>query len=135
MVKKKSKKKKQIIHRSKLFKGQKTAQEIHAQYGFRSKCLKCGGPPVIRVKMMMHVTDFKQKAPEWASAIALTNPKGQDVPTIPTTYGPMVKYADVTACRHHAKDLELTAAKAPSWVLVEIDRGPGADNPVVQVLR
>lgn len=129
----KKKKKRQIIHRTKLFKGAKTAQEVHAQFGFRTRCLRCNGTPVVRVKMFMHHDDFVKKAPEWASAIALTNPKGQYVPTVPMTYGPMVKYADVTACMHHQKELELEAAKAPSWVLVEIDRGPGSHKPFVQV--
>lgn len=127
------KKKSAIIHRTKLFNGQKTAEEIHRQFGIRRRCEICGGPPVIRVKLMMLAKDAERLSPEWCAAIAATNPDGPFIPTIPTTYGPMVRFSDAVACMHHRKELESAAAKAPSFVLVEIDRGPGADNPIVQV--
>lgn len=124
-----------IIHRQKLFGGVKTAQEIHAEHGFRERCLKCGGPPVIQVRMFMHHDEFVQRSPQLAATIAMTNPNGQYIPCVPTTFGPFVRFSTVTACKAHQKELELTAAKAPSYVLVEIDRGPGADNPIVQVAK
>ena len=122
-----------VIHRSKLFGGVKTAQEVHQQYGFRAKCSKCGGPPVIQVKMFMHHDEFVKRDPLLAAEIARSNPAGPYVPTVQTTFGPFVKYATVTACKAHQKELEVEAAKAPSWVLVEIDRGPGSDKASVQV--
>jgi len=122
-----------VIHRSKLFGGVRTAQEVYAEMGFRAKCTKCGGPPVIQVKMFMHHDEFVKRAPLLAIQIAATNPGGPGIPCTPTTFGPFVRYATVTACSVHQKDLERTAAKAPSYVLVEIDRGPGADKPLVQV--
>lgn len=122
-----------VIHRSKLFGGVKTAQEVHAEHGFRERCLKCKGPPVIQIRMFMHHDEFVKRAPVLAMQIAYSNPDGPYIPCTPTTFGPFVKYATVTACRVHQKEAELTAAKAPSYVLVEIDRGPGAERPVVQV--
>jgi len=126
-------KKQTIIHRTHLFGGVKTAQEIHAQHGFRERCLKCKGPPSVQIRMFMEHDEFVQRAPEMAAAIAMSNPDGNTIPCVPMTFGPMVKYATVTACRAHQKELELMAAKAPSFVLVEIDYGPGATKPVIQV--
>lgn len=129
----KTKKKQEIIHRRKLFGGVKTAEEVHAEHGFRQRCAKCGGPPAIQVRMFMEHDEFVKRSPEMAAAIAMTNPDGPYIPCVPMTFGAMVKYATVTACKLHQKDLELTAAKAPSYILVEIDYGPGADKPNVQV--
>jgi hypothetical protein len=126
-------KKKEIIHRTRLFGGVKTAEEIHREYGFRSRCLKCQGPPTVQIRMFMEHDEFVQRCPEMAVAIAASNPTGNHIPCVPMTFGKMVKYATVTACRHHQKELELEAAKAPSFVLVEVDYGPGADRPVIQV--
>jgi hypothetical protein len=124
-----------VIHRSKLFGGVKTAQEVHAQLGMRTRCLKCGGPPAIKVKMFMLHDEFVKRDPMLAASIAKSNPGGPYIPTTKTTFGPMVLFSTATACRIHQKELELVAAKAPSYVLVEIDRGPGADKPIVQVAR
>ncbi len=126
-------KKQKIIRRTQLFGGVKTAQEIHAEHGFRERCLKCKGPPSIQIRMFMLVDDFVKRAPEMAAAIAASNPDGNSIPCVPMTFGNMVKYATVTACRHHQKELEVLAAKAPSYVLVELDYGPGAPKPVIQV--
>lgn len=111
----------------------RTAAEVHAKLAWRGRCLKCGGPPVIQVKMFMHHDEFVSRAPMLAASIAATNSNGPYVPAVDTTFGPMVMYAKVLACKAHQKELEQTAAKAPSYVLVEIDRGPGADKPVVSV--
>lgn len=123
------------IHRSKLFGGVATAQEVHAKYGFRQACQAtgCGATPVIQIKMFMLHDEFVQRNPQMATMIAMSNPGGKYIPCTPTTFGPMVRFSTVAACRTHQKDAEMAAAKAPSYVLVEIDRGPGADKPIVQV--
>lgn len=123
------------IHRTKLFGGVKTAEEVYAEHGFRQPCTikGCGNRPVIMIRCFMEHTDFVNQAPQMAAAIAATNPDGPFVPTVQMTFGTMVKISTVCACRMHQRDAELAAAKAPSWVFVEIDRGAGADRPVVQV--
>ena len=125
----------EVIRRSRLFGGRRTAQEIHAEYGFRGRCLLCSGPPVIRVKMFMTLNEFVSQSPQMAAQIVATNPDGPFIPTTLMTFGPMVKFSDVLSCLLHRKELEVEASKAPSYVLVEIDRGPSADRPVVQVPR
>ncbi len=129
------KKKQQIIHRTKLFGGLKTAEEVHAEFGFRDRCLKCEGPPVLQIRMFMEHDEFLKRSPDMAAAIAMSNPDGMYVPSVPMTFGAMVKYATVTACRLHQKELEQTAAKAPSYILVELDYGPGCEKPFIQVPR
>lgn len=132
---------KSVIHRSKLFKGRKTAEEVHREYGMRGRCSLCGGAPVILVRMLALIEDVKkQSMPYWVALCQSAASNGQvdnagnvKVPYVNTTYGKMIRISQALACRDHRKDLEVTAARAPSWVLVEIDRGPGADNPVVQV--
>ena len=129
------------IHRTKLFKGQKTAEEVHREYGMRGRCDLCGGPPAILVRMLALISDVKaQSMPYWVAicSSAATNGHVDDhgnikVPFIKTTYGRMIRISTAMACAHHQKELEVTAARAPSWVLVEIDRGPGADRPLVAV--
>lgn len=133
---------KPVIHRSKLFNGKRTAAEVHAQFGFVDRCGLCGGPPVIKVKMMALISEIKKRSPEYWVAICSAAAQGGHldrngnimVPYIDTTYGKMIRFSQNTACAAHRRELEVTAAKAPSWVLVEIDRGPGADNPIVQVI-
>jgi len=125
-----------IVHRTKNFGGVRTAQEVHAKMGFRQPCQMpgCKNLPVIQAKLFMLHDDFVKQCPQMAAAIALTNPNGsRTIPCVPMTFGPMVMFSKVAACRSHQKELELEAAKAPSYVLVEIDRGPGADKPQVQV--
>jgi hypothetical protein len=125
----------QIIHRSKLFGGVVTAAEVHARHGFRQPCAiqGCSNLPVIAIKMLMLHDEFVKQSPLLAAEIARTNPSGPYIPCIDTTFGKMVMVSKTCACRTHQADAEKAAAKAPSWVLVEIDRGPGADKPVVQV--
>lgn len=89
--------------------------------------------PIIQVRMFMLHDEFVRRAPQLAVAIAASNPDGPYIPATPTTFGPMVRFSTVNACSMHARELEREAAKAPSYVLVEIDRGPGAERPVVQV--
>ncbi len=129
------------IHKSKLFKGQKTAEEVHREYGMRGRCSLCGGSPVIMVRMLALIEDVKaQSMPYWVAICQSAASNGHiddegnvKVPYINTTYGKMIRISQALACGPHRKDLEVTAARAPSWVLVEIDRGPGADAPIVQV--
>jgi hypothetical protein len=122
-----------VIHRTKLFKGIATAEEVHAQHGFRQRCMACGGPPVIQIKTFVQLMELIVKQPRLAAEIARRNPDGPFIPSIPSKLGNLVLVAKVAACKFHQKELEKQAAKAPSYFIVEIDRGPGADKPIVQV--
>jgi hypothetical protein len=129
------------IHRTQLFGGKRTAHEVHAEFGWGIRCEKCGGPPVIMIKSLARIKDLEKEAPEYLAAIEMAaiedghgNPDGSvNLPHIPTKYGPMVTISRVASCLIHRKDAEVAAARGPSWIMIEIDRGPGADNPIVQV--
>ena len=69
--------------------------------------------------------------PEVIMALAAAN-EGC-VPMVEFTYGKFVRIGDAYACPHCRHDLEVTASRRPSWVLVEFKEGPGADRPLVQV--
>lgn len=123
----------EIIHRTKLFGGKMTAQEVHGRWGIKIPCFACGKMPVILIRSMIHHDEFVKRDEQLAVAIASSNPAGPFIPTIPTTYGPMVMVSRVSACKEHQREAERAAAKSPSWYLVEIDRGPGADKAQIQV--
>lgn len=133
---KQERRRQQVIHRTKLFGGLTTAEELNSREGFGGKCTIEGCPnlPVIQIKMFMLRSEFMERAPDLAAAIAATNPDGPYIPATPMTFGDMVMFSKANACKVHQTDAEKTAAKAPSWVLVEINRGPGADKPQVQSL-
>jgi hypothetical protein len=124
--------KKEIIHRKVLFGGVETAQEVHARLGWRGRCNACGGPPVVQIRCFMLLADAQRLSPIYVQSIMATSPDGR-VPTQATKYGPMIRFSSALACVHHQKEAEKVAASAPSYVFVEIDRGPGAERPVVSV--
>lgn len=127
------KRKQEIIHRKVLFGGVETAMEVHARLGWRGRC-HCGGAPVVQIRTFMLLEDAIKASPEYVGMIMMTNPDGSmQVPVQKTKFGDMIRVASVLACRHHQKELEIAAARGPSNALVEIDRGPGAERPVVAV--
>ena len=130
------KRKNEVIHRKVLFGGVETAMEVHARLGWRGRCNACGGPPVIQIRTFMLLEDAVKTCPEYVGMIAMTNPAGTlEVPTQKTKFGDMIRVGSVLACKHHQKEAELAAARGPSNALVEIDRGPGAERPIVGVTK
>lgn len=123
-------------HIKKFMGGRMSPQDLHQAVGVRNPCVGCGQPSVIRIKVLVGLKELTARHPEFVAQIMTTNPNGLYVPTVDTTYGKMVKVSDVGACRLCQKDAETAAARgAPSWAIVEIDRGPGADRGVGQVPR
>jgi hypothetical protein len=104
-----------------------TPQEMHARLAWKGRvCRSCGGPPVIRIKVL---TPVKEMNPGIVAAIALRNPDGSgQLPVIKTAHGDMLMTADVFACRACRRDAERAAAKGPSFNIVEIDRGVDPTN-------
>ncbi len=125
----------EIRHMSKLFGGQTTAEQVHsaALAAKGARCSICGAPPLITYRSMALYAELEREAPQYLAAIKSSNPNGPYVPTFPTTYGPMVIISAAYACKMCERRADLTAARHPSWVTVEIDRGPGADKPIVGV--
>lgn len=114
------------IHTKKLFGGVETAAEVNARLGWRKPCSAPGCPnlPVVKITSFMPVKDFLERAPG-------SNPGLVAARAVNMTCGKMVRIATVLACKLHSRAAEVAAARAPSSVLVEVDRGPTKDRLVV----
>lgn len=125
-------KKPQVLHSKKLFGGHKTALQIHAELAWGNRpCFGCKGPPAARLKTLVTVKDLERYNPRLL--IMLTMRGGGKLETIPTKHGHALMISDITACRNCLATAERAAAKGPSWVQTEVDRGPGDDQILVQV--
>ena len=126
------------IHRRKLFDGRTTAQELWRQtvIGER-KCMHCQVMRAIgTINMFWPAKDFEKDQPALAVKIASEHQGGIPFVSFKSAGGikrNFVHMPTLYACGHCARELEKMLAKAPSYVVVEIRRGPGEDKPQVQV--
>lgn len=123
----------ETIHTKKLFDGRQTAEEVHRSLAFPAdaRCA-CGSKKVaIRVRVFWPADDLVREKPEFAMQMAARH--GGRLPVVEFKHGKHVRVGDAFACDLCKSVLEKEAAKAPSWVVVEVDRGPGPDNAQVQV--
>lgn len=124
-------KKPAVLHRSKLFNGQ-SAEDVHRSHFPGNARCKCGSRQVVvQARSFIPVADLIRDNPQLAMQLAAQN-MGQ-LPVVDFRHGKHVRIGSVFACRDCKTDLERALARAPSYVVVEIDRGPGPDAPVVQV--
>lgn len=131
-------KKPKIIHRKKLFDGKETAQEVHRRYAWQpgARCAKCGDRDVvIQISSHMPTKELINNHPEVAGRVMAASEDGMTIPSWPSKYGRMTQVGIAYACETHRAEAERVAARAPSSVLIEIDRGVGKDITVVQVPR
>lgn len=120
-----------IIHLKKFMGGLLTPKEAHRKYAFGGRgCTECGQPAVVRIRTFGEVSEVNERSPQFLMQLAKAN-EGH-VPIVDFTYGKFVRMGEAFACRDCASKLEQEAARAPSWCLVEIDRGP-KDEVAVQV--
>lgn len=142
----KAQRKAETIHRKQLFGGRYTAEELNTAIGVRKRCVGCGQPGSIRIRVYVPLQDLYSRAPEFAAQIMVTNPKGAEIPSVPMCLSSdrsivtkMVLLSDVGVCSLCRGMAEREAAKGPGpdWRgvqhIVEISRGPGPEKPVVQV--
>ncbi len=106
-----------------------TPQQMHARLAWYGRRCRCGGPPAILIRVLAPFKELYRIAPETVTAMAHSDPAhpGQ-LPIIPTKHGPMIKTSEVVACANCAPAAERAAAHGPSWVIIEIDRGPDPRN-------
>lgn len=126
----------EVLHRRKLFGGRFNAVEAHRKIAWHGKHCKCGSPKVvIRAKVMVLASELMKTESGATFLLKLASQNNGAVPVIETIYGKMVRITDAYACRSHQSDLEKACARSPSWAIVEFDRGPGEDKPIVGVPR
>ena len=123
------------IHMDQFMGGAATPQEVHRELGINKPCAGCGRPAGIRIKVLAEYAELVKRNPDFVALLMVASPDGTTVPTVATKYGPMVLISDIGACELCRKTAEVAAARgAPSWCIVEIDRGP-RDALQVQVPR
>ncbi len=119
----------EILHRRKLFGGQVTAEELHRKVAWRGKkCDRCGGPPAEHARIFWPLSEI-QRRPVLAELYVLGK-----LHTVRFKDGPYVRTDDLYACERCRYRLRITLARSvPSWAVVDWDRGPGPDKPIIQV--
>jgi hypothetical protein len=124
----------QVLHRKKLFGGKFTAEEFHAKYAFRPgiKCSGCGGRPMVRAITMMELKEARRVNPAIDELMTIA-PEGllEQIVQIKGSDGrpiPYLRLGVAHACKACSPSMEKQLAKAPSHVIVEINRGPGTDK-------
>lgn len=118
----------EVLHRKKFMDGKETASEVHRRLGIAKKCAVCGKPGAIRIKVFMPYDEAMKRAPDLMAAIMVSNPDGLKVPTVwfkdGSTPREFIKASDSAFCEHCRVEAERIAGQsAPSWAVVEIDRG------------
>ena len=131
---------KKHVNRTKLFGGDKTAEEIYQEIAVNRPCLGCGAPGLTKLATLVMLKDLREKAPGVLAAIMSAREPGAEPPVVKTIYGPMVCVGEVVACRSCTPAAEKAASAGErAWskkgitVQVEIRRGPGKDIPIFQV--
>lgn len=121
-------KKREVLHRKRFMGGRETPNEVSRRLGIAKQCIVCKRPGAIRIRVFMPLDEAMQRAPNLIAAIMASNPDGPKVPTVKfkdgSTVREFIKASDSAFCDHCKVEAERTAATAPSWAVVEIDRGP-----------
>ncbi len=113
--------------------GRCTPQEYHEQHAFPGqRCNGCGGPPALRAIVMAPYDEAQKRGmvpPGHVAGpailklvVALKGGDGQPVPH--------VRMSITYSCRMCRRDFERALARAPSWVVVDINRGPDPTNRI-----
>lgn len=111
--------------------GQYTAQEVHQMYAFPAgaTCQTCARRPLIRAITMARVDDAKKHFEEVAALpLDLLMERIVQLKGVDGKPEPYVRLGVAYACRGCAKEMEKALAKLPSWVCVEINRGPAQEK-------
>lgn len=128
--------------RKQLFGGRTTAEEVHAKLAFpkNAKCGGCKRRPVIRAITMAPFDEARKRYPE-IDLIAEMNPNElmhrivRIRENLTDKEGkPYIRLGIAYSCKSCAPVMEKALARAPSWCIVEINRGPGAEKPIVGVI-
>ena len=128
--------KKPTRHLKKFMDGRATPREVHARLAVRKSCVHCKMPATVRIRVLADLVELEKRQPQFVATIKLTNPNGPFVPTIRTTYGPMVMLHDVGTCDRCRRAVEVQVAHGQEdWMLVEIDGGPANIKTQVMVPR
>lgn len=114
--------------------GQISPQEYHAKHAFPpgAKCHACKRKPITTIRVYAPLKDILAVDP-MLKALSEIDPQAfMQLVTQGLFKEPMLLLSCVYACTSCTPEAERAAAKGPSWVVVDIDRGPSPDRLVVQ---
>jgi len=127
---------KKVRSRKQLFGGRETAEEVHSKHAFPpgSKCAGCQRSRglIMRIIILAPVDEISKRDPFFARMVEECPQQFMEI-IVRTKYGVMLRLSTTYACHACQRDAERAAAKAPSWCIVDINRGPGKDKIVVGV--
>lgn len=111
-------------------------QKVHSDHAFpiNAKCAGCGIRPLIRAITLAPLDEARKRMPSLDSML-MTDPElvMQHIVQINESAGsisgvanpkPYFRLGVAYACKTCAPSMERQLAKGPSWVIVEINRGP-----------
>jgi len=119
------------IHIEKFMGGRMTPRDVHAQlaFPFGSKCKYCSNPPAAKLTSFAEEAEMLKRDPA-LKIHAKAEPDKYSQMRVKFKPGWFLRINSVYACRSCLPGAEKAAAKLPSWVYVDIDRGP-AELPIV----
>lgn len=119
-----------IIHRRRLFNG-RPAAEVYAEDAWPgAKCSGCGSAHVVlRVQVFIALSDMSADLRHRAMIeLALRR-----VYSVKTKRGTAIRWSEQYACGLCRAALERAAARGPSYAIVDLERPPGPEVPIVGV--
>lgn len=114
--------------------GKITPNELHRTLAWpaHARCVCGSARVVIQAKTFYPLEEFNKINPELVGTILMTERAATlSQLFVEFTSGVHVRISTTYACEQHKRDLEIAAAKGPSWALVEFDRGVGEDKPII----
>ena len=131
-----------IIHSTKLFGGRETAEDVFRRTVLRGKSCACGAPAVVRAFTFVPADEFQRRwGIEALKELARRAGESGKVPMVKIVHRAgdnvgedFIRLGVSYACEACVPTMEKELARGPSWVGHYIDRGPGKDRPVFQVM-
>lgn len=116
-----------------------TPTEMHRRVTWKgARCTACTAPAAIRILTFIPVEELKVRAPNvYAGLVHDCASRGEELPVTKLRSSkvsdpkPYLCTSTVFACDHCKATAEKAAAHAPSFAIVEIDRGPDPKGRVV----
>ena len=113
--------------------GRATPQQVHGAWAFKpgAHCLACSRRPVTSVRIFWPIDELVRRDPQFATLLQADPAMVMQMVVQMSDGKHYVRVSSALACPQHSSYLEKVAAKAPSWAVVDINRGPDPTNRVV----
>lgn len=118
--------------RKKFMDGNMTPQEAHSKWGFPAgaRCAICKRPPLISIRTFAEEGEMLKRDP-MLKVLRSADPEKYLSMRLQTKSGPYLRISCVYACGQCSPTAEKAAARHPSWMFVDVDRGPDVMKIVI----